>query len=200
MRGLLAAGGIGRHPAIAAGAVEHGEVELGVAGVEIGEQVEDLVEHVEVALVGPVDLVDGDDRPQAALSAFDTTNLVCGSGPSEASTSSDDAVDHVEDALDLAAEVGVAWRVDDVDARALPHERGVLGENRDAALAFQIVGIHGALDDALVLAKRARLFQKLVDERRLAMVDVRDDRDVAELHGCSGLGRREARGAMIARA
>ena len=135
-----------------------------------------------MALVGPVDLVDGDDRAQPRLSAFDTTNLVCGSGLGGVDQH-DDTVDHVEDALDFAAEVGVARRVDDVDARALPHERGALGEDRDAALAFQIVGIHGALDDALVLAKRARLFQKLVDERRLAMVDVRDDRDVAELHG-----------------
>jgi hypothetical protein len=37
----------------------------------------------------------------------------------------DHAVDHREDALDLAAEVGVAGGVDDVDARALPHSTEV---------------------------------------------------------------------------
>ena len=34
----------------------------------------------------------------------------------------DGAVHHVEDALDLAAEIGMARRVDDVDARVLPEE------------------------------------------------------------------------------
>src|SRR5690606_5852102 len=49
---------------------------------------------------------------------------------------------------------------------------------------------------ALVFAERARLFEQFVDERGLAMVDMRDDRDVAELHrslggsaGAAGHGR-----------
>ena len=63
------------------------------------------------------------------------------------------AIDHVEDALDLAAEIGVARRVDDVDAGALPEDRGHLGENGDAALALEIVGIHRALGHPLVLAE-----------------------------------------------
>ena len=52
-----------------------------------------------------------------------------------------------EDALDLAAEVGVARGVDDVDAGCPSHctERA-LGQDGDAALALQIVGVHGALD------------------------------------------------------
>ncbi len=62
---LLGALGIGRHPAVAPRAVEHGEIELRVGRVQVGEQIEDLVEHRVVALVGAVDLVDDDDRPQA---------------------------------------------------------------------------------------------------------------------------------------
>ena len=38
-----------------------------------------------------------------------------------------------------------------------------------------------ALVDVLVLAERAGLPEHRVDERRLAVVDVRDDRDVAEV-------------------
>src|SRR6185437_6641819 len=79
-------------------------------------------------------------------------------------------------------EIGVARRVDDVDARALPDNRGRLGEDGDAALAFEVVGVHGALGDLLVLAERAALLQQAVHQRRLAMVDVRDDRDVADVH------------------
>ena len=87
-----------------------------------------------------------------------------------------------EDALDLAAEIGVAGRVDDVDARALPDDRGALGEDGDAALTLQVVRIHGALGDLLVLAEGAALLQQAVHQRGLAVVDVGDDRDVADVH------------------
>ena len=90
------------------------------------------------------------------------------------------AVDHAEHALDLAAEVGVARRVDDVDAHALPRHRGALAEDRDAALALEIVGVHRALGDDLAGAERAGLLEQAVDERGLAVVDVRDDRDVTD--------------------
>ena len=93
-----------------------------------------------------------------------------------------------EDALDLAAEIGVARRVDDVDARALPDDRGRLGEDGDAALALEVVRVHGALGDLLVVAEGAALLQQAVDQRGLAVVDVRDDRDVADVHNACPRG------------
>ena len=60
-----------------------------------------------------------------------------------------DAVDDLERALDFAAEIAVAGGVDDVDLDAVVADAGGLGENGDAALALQVVGIHDALGDAL---------------------------------------------------
>jgi hypothetical protein len=79
----------------------------------------------------------------------------------------------------------VARCVDDVDPRAVPVDRGALGQNRDPALLLEVVGIHRPLLDALVLAEGARLAEELVDEGRLPMVDVRDDRDVTQIHDFS---------------
>ena len=56
---------------------------------------------------------------------------------------------------------------------------GVLRQNRDAALALELVAVHRALGDALVRAERAALVQHRIDERRFAMIDVGDDGDVA---------------------
>ena len=92
------------------------------------------------------------------------------------------AIHHVEDALDLAAEIGVAGGIDDVDAGVFPLHRGRLGQNGDAALALQVVGVHHPLLHVLVGRERAGLLQELVDEGGLAMVDVCDDGDVAQLH------------------
>ena len=76
----------------------------------------------------------------------------------------------------------MARRIDNVDAGIVPDDRCRLGQNRDAAFFFQIVGIHDAFGHALVVAERAGLLQKLVNEGRFAMVNVRDDRDVADFH------------------
>ena len=170
------------HPAVAARTVEDREIELLVGGVERGEQVEHLVDDLDMARVRPVDLVDDDDRLQADLERLADDELGLRHRAFGGVDQHDAPIDHGQDALDLAAEIGVAGRVDDVDAGVLPVDRGRLGEDGDAALLFEVVGIHRALGDALVLAERAGLLEKLVDQRGLAMVDVRDDRDVADVH------------------
>ena len=91
------------------------------------------------------------------------------------------AVDHREPALDLAAEVGVARCVDDVERHVAVAHRGVLREDRDALLALEVVRVHHPFGDVLVGAEGARLPQQTVDERGLAVIDVRDDRDVAQV-------------------
>ena len=89
-------------------------------------------------------------------------------------------VDHRQHALDLAAEVGVPGGVDDVDARAAVLDGAVLGEDGDATLALDVVRIHDALAHALMRGEGAGLLEQAVHEGRLAVVDVRDDGDVAD--------------------
>ena len=179
---VLRTGGIGRHPALLGGAVEDGEIELLFGRIERGEQVEDLVGDFARAGVRPIDLVDDHDRLEADLQRLGDDEFGLRQRPFGGIDQHQRAVDHVEDALDLAAEIGVAGRIDDVDARVLPQERRRLGEDGDAALALEVVGIERTLGDALILAERAGLLQQAVDQRGLAVVDMGDDGDVAELH------------------
>jgi hypothetical protein len=160
--------------------VEDGEVEHVFVGVEVDEEVVDLVENLLHAGVGTVDLVDDDHGGELGFEGFgeDVTRLrqrAFGGVDEE-----EDAIDHLEGALDLAAKVGVAGRVDDVDLVAVVVERGVLGEDGDAALALQIVGVHDAIGDGLVGAEGAALAKHGVDQRGLAVIDVGDDGDVED--------------------
>jgi hypothetical protein len=77
------------------------------------------------------------------------------------------------------AEVGVARGVDDVDVGAFELDGAVLRQDGDAALLFQVVGIHDPFRHLLVGGEGAGLPEELVDEGGLAMVDVGDDGDVA---------------------
>ena len=62
--------------------------------------------------------------------------------------------------------------VDDVDAVVPPADRGVLGEDRDAALAFDRIRVHHPVDQRLARIEGAGLAQQLVDERGLAVIDI----------------------------
>ncbi len=92
-----------------------------------------------------------------------------------------DAVDHAQGALDFAAEIAVAGGIDNVDLDVVIKEGGVLGENGDAAFALEVVGVHDALDDFLVGAENAALMEHGVDQGGLAVVNVSDDGDVANI-------------------
>src|SRR5262249_28321561 len=101
-------------------------------------------------------------------------------GPFRRVHQQDDPVHHRERALHFSAEIRVARRVDDVDQRVAVVDGGVLRQDGDPALALEVVAVHHALHDALVGAEDAALVQHRVHERRLAMVDVRDDGNVSQ--------------------
>ena len=192
----LARFGAFRGIAAAARGVEDREVELLVVGLERQEQFEHFVKHFGGARVAAVDLVDDDDRLEAERERLAGHELGLRHRAFGRVDEQDDAVDHAQDTLDLAAEVGVARRVDDVDARRIlaltPFDRGALRQDGDPAFLFEVVRIHRALLDALVVAERPRLAEQLVDEGGLAMIDVRDDGDIAQRHARLGLMERAA--------
>ncbi len=89
-----------------------------------------------MALVGLVDLIDRDDGPEPDPQRLGDHEFGLRHRPFGGIHQHDGAVHHLQDALDLAAEIGMARRVDDVDARVLPRDRGDFGEDGDAALAL----------------------------------------------------------------
>ena len=72
-------------------------------------------------------------------------------------------------------------RVDDVHLDVAEPDGGVLGQDRDALLALQLHRVEDALGDLLVLPERSGLPEHRVDEGRLAVIDVGDDRYVTEV-------------------
>jgi len=176
---------VGHRPALAGRGEQGWEIELRLGCAERGEQVEHVVVHRVRALIGPVDLVDHHDWAQAQTQRLAEHELGLRHRALGGIDQQQHAVDHGQNALDLAAEVGVAGGVDDVDARALPDHGGALGQDRDATLALQIVPVERALGDLLVGPEGAALLQQAVDQGGLAMVDVGNDGDVAQIHGAS---------------
>ncbi len=98
------------------------------SGIEIEEELVDLVDDLGRAGVGPVDLVDHEDHRQIAGQRLAQHEPRLRQRTFGGVDQEHDPVDHRERPLDLATEVGVAGRVDDVQrdvltgARVPPHQ------------------------------------------------------------------------------
>ena len=172
---------LGRRPAGPGVGVEDGEADLVLVGVEVQEQLLDLVDHVVDPGVGPVDLVHDQHHRQAGLERLAQDEAGLGQGALRGVDQQQDAVDHGEPALDLPAEVGVARRVDDVDLHTLVGHGRVLGQDGDALLALEVTRVEDPVGHLLVGPEGPGLPEHGVDQGGLAVIDVGHDRHVADI-------------------
>ena len=162
-------------------AVDDRELDLALVGVEVEEELVHLVHDLDDPRVGAVDLVHHEDHRQLRLERLAQHEPGLGEGALTRVDEQENPVDHRQPALDLAAEVGMARRVDDVDLRLAVADSRVLGQDRDSLLALQVARVHDPFGHVLVRTERSRLPEHRVHERGLAVVDMRDDRNVADV-------------------
>ncbi len=125
--------------------------------VEIEKKLEDLVDDLVDTRVRAVDLVDDDDDLVAELQRLLQHEARLRHGALGRVDQQQNAVDHLQNTLDLAGEVGVARGVDNVDLVVFIVYGGVLRQNRDAALALEIAGVHDPVCHHLIFAVNAAL-------------------------------------------
>ncbi len=192
--------GVERGASRARVAIHDRKVDLVLVGVEIEEQLLDLVHDFGDAGVAPVDFVDHEHDRQPRLERLAQHEARLWQRAFTCVDEQEHTVDHRETPLDLATKVGVAGRVDDVDLHvAVVHGR-VLGQDRDPLLTLEVGGIHHPIGDGLVRvrAERAGLAQHRVDEGGLAVVDVGHDRHVAQIRA-AGIGSLSGTGSAVSR-
>ena len=138
---------------------EHGgEVDLVDVGIEVQEQFLDLVDDLIDASVGSVDLVDDQNDWEAQFQGLAQHESGLGKRAFGCVDQQQHAVHHRERPLDLSAEIGVPRGVDDV------HD--------SARSVWVVVG---------PLVEGAGLAEHRVDEGGLSVIDVGDDRHIADV-------------------
>lgn len=174
-------------PAVASACVKDREIELFLACVEVDEKIEYFAENLFGARVGTVDFVDDDDRFQVELERFVKDETCLRKRSLGGIDEKQDAVRHIEHALDLTAEIAVPGGVDDIDFAVFVADADILCEDRDSAFPFDIVVVKETLVHFLIFTKNFRLFDDLVYESGLAVVYVRYDSDVSDVLHKNGL-------------
>ena len=132
-------GGIERGISVPRRGVDNGEVELILLRAEVDKQVYDLIDNLCRARVGSVDLVDNDKNLLLERKGLFEDEARLGHTALECVDEQKHAVNHHEYALDLAAEIGMAGSVNDVDFHAVIVNGGVLRKYGYSALALNVV-------------------------------------------------------------
>ena len=130
-------------------------------------------------LVGPVHLIDHHNDPMAQLQGAAEYKAGLRHGALGGIHQEDNAIDHLQNTLHLAAKVGVAGGIHNVDFNPLVGGGGVLCQDGDAPLPLQVAGIHHPLLDHLVIPEGAPLLEHLVHQGGLSVVHVGDDGDIS---------------------
>ena len=171
----------GAGPSGAGVGVQHGEAHLVFVGVEVEEELLDLVDDLGDAGVGSVDLVHDDHDRQARLERLAQHEARLRQRALGGVDQEEDAVHHRQGPLHLPAEVGVPRSVHDGDLhRAVRHGR-VLGENGDALFALEVARVEHPVGELLVGPEGPGLAEHGVDQRRLAVIDVCHDGYIAKV-------------------
>jgi hypothetical protein len=169
----------GRH-AVPGRGVDERRIQLPMRRLQIHEQFQHLVVDLFGTGIRPVYLVDDHHRLEVQLQCLACHEPGLWHGPFRRVHQDEHAVHHAEDAFNLAAEIGVPRRVDEIDLGIAPTHRGILGQDRDAPLPLEGIRVHHALAHVLIVSENSRLAEHLVDQRGLAVIDVRDNRDVTK--------------------
>ena len=172
---------IGAHPSVLGRTIDHGEIELVLGGVEVAHQVEHHLVHGLRAAVGLVDLVDHHDGLQTNLQGFLQHETRLRHRTLECVDKQQTTIRHVQHALHLTTEIGVARSIENIDFDALPVDGDVLRQNGYPSFALQIIGIEHFAAVVLAVTEQFSSEHHLVDQGSLTMVNVRNNCDVTNV-------------------
>ena len=167
-----------RHARLRVG-VQHRKIELVFRRVQIDEEVVNLIQHRRRPRVRSIDFIQHDNRRQLRRQRLLQHVTRLRQRPFARVHQQQHSVHHAQRAFHFSAEIAVPRRVHDIDFRVVIRHCGVFRQNRDSALALQVVRVHHAFHQMSVRAENSALPQHGVHQRRLAVVHVRDNGDVA---------------------
>ncbi len=131
--------------------------------------------------VWTIDFVDYNDWSQAFFESFAQYETCLRHWTFAGVNDQQCAINHSQNAFDFATKVCVARCVDDVDEHVFISDSRVFRKNCDTTLTLEVVRVHYAFDDFLIVAEYAGLTKESINQCCFAVVDVRDDRDVADM-------------------
>lgn len=145
--------------------------------------------HLVRAAIGLVHLINDHDGFQPQLQCLLQNKPCLRHRPFKSIYQQQDTIGHFQYPLHLSTEIRVTRSIYYVDLMLLILHRGILAEDGNASLPFQIVVIHDQFPCILILPEHLGGMQDLIHQSGLTMVNVSDDGDVSDIHFIVAEGR-----------
>lgn len=117
-----------------------GELKLVFVGVQVYEQVVDFIEHLLGPGVFAVNFIDHHHNRKTSLQGLVQHKTCLRQRPFRGINQQNSAAGHGEGAFYLAAEICVAWGIDNVNFDVIPGDGTVLGGNGNTSRSRSICG------------------------------------------------------------
>ena len=157
-------------------------LELSLVRRKLEEQISNLIFNFTETCRRLINLVNYDNRGQIKFESLLEYKLRLRHRAFLGINNQKHTIRHIERALNLARKIGVAWGIDDIDFVAVIINRSLLGGDRNTALMLLVTRVHNQrlAHLGLILAESMALLEERINKRRLAMVDVRNNRYISD--------------------
>ena len=169
------------HPALFGRSINSLEIQLVFIGAKVEHQLKNLFLDLVRAAVGLVYLVDYHDGLLAHVDGLVEHEPCLGHTAFKCVYKQQDAIGHIEHALNLSAKVTVAGSIYDVDFYALVGDGYILCQNGDAALPLKVIVVQDKISKVLRPSYQIGLINHPVHEGCFTVVYVCDNGYVSDV-------------------
>ena len=160
-------------------AEEHRRIELLVGRIKLKKKLKHLVAYLVKTGIGTVYLINNDDDSVIHGKSLFKHEASLGHRSLSRVNEKNNAVNHLEDTLNLTAEVCVTGGVDNVDLYVLVVDSRIFCKYGNTSLTLEVVRVHNSVFHLLIFTVDTALTKHLVNESGLSVVNVSNDRNVS---------------------
>ena len=161
--------------------VNYGEIKLLGVGCQFQKEVLGHTEDHFRAGGRPVYFVDNHNRFEAHFKSFSEDEPGLGHWAVHRVNQQQAAIGHVQDALDLAAKVGVTGGVNNINFGALINNGCIFSQDGNTFFTFEVIRIHNKGANRFIFAENIALFEQAVHQGGFAVVNVSYDSDISNI-------------------
>ena len=159
--------------------INYRELKLIFVGTEFDKEVENLVNNLFGSCTGTVDFVKNNKRLFAEAECLFKNKSCLRHTPLKCVNKQYNTVNHLENTLNLTAEIGMTWGVNNVNFDAVVHYGCRLWKDCDTSFTLKVIRVHYSFFYIFICSENTALLQKLVNQSSFAVVNMGDNCNIS---------------------
>ena len=161
--------------------IKNREFDLVISCIQVNEQVIYFIHNFIDPSIAPINFIDHKNNGQVFIKRFFQHESCLGQGAFTGIHKQQSTIHEIQAPFHFSAKICVTRCIHDVDLDIFVIDSCILGNDRNAALFFQVHGIHDTIFHFLMGLKRTALYQHSVDKGGFPVVHVSNDSNIPKI-------------------